>query len=46
MHMFRFSYEDVAALLKETGFVDITGEKDGMQLYVQASKPHEERVKP
>jgi hypothetical protein len=36
--MFKFTFEEVAGLLREVGFDEIEGEGRGMQLFVQALK--------
>lgn len=41
MHMFRFTFEDVAVLLAATGFSAISGQGTGMHLYIQAVKPQQ-----
>jgi len=37
--MFKFTFEEVADLLREAGFDEIKGQGKGLQLFVQASKP-------
>ncbi len=39
LDMFKFTFEEVADLLREAGFDEIKGESGGLQLFVQASKP-------
>ena len=38
VRMFEFTFDEVANLLKETGFDEIKGKKRGLQLFVQALK--------
>jgi ubiquinone/menaquinone biosynthesis C-methylase UbiE len=38
LEMFKFTFEEVAGLLREVGFDEIEGEGRGMQLFVQALK--------
>jgi trans-aconitate methyltransferase len=39
LEMFRFTFQQVADLLKETGFEKIEGEDRGWQLFVPGVKP-------
>jgi ubiquinone/menaquinone biosynthesis C-methylase UbiE len=45
LDMFKFSFHDVVALLKETGFDEVSGHEGGLQFFVQATKApdHESR---
>jgi ubiquinone/menaquinone biosynthesis C-methylase UbiE len=36
--MFKFTFDEVAALLREAGFAEIKGQGEGLQLFVQAIK--------
>ncbi len=38
LEMFKFTFEEVAALLREAGFDEVKGDERGMQFFVQALK--------
>jgi len=39
LDMFKFTFEEVAALLREAGFAEIRGDGRGLHVFVEASKP-------
>jgi SAM-dependent methyltransferase len=39
LELFRYSFDDVADMLREAGFGEISGERGGLQFFVRAVKP-------